>query len=245
MVDCAGVGILCGILLSSSITQSALPAVSACVASNKNLFTVLAAVMVNVRAALVPPPGAGENTVTVAVPAVVILVAGTMAVSEVELTKLVVSAVPFHLITELLIKLLPVAVNVNAGLPAVMVEGEMLLNTGTGLLLIVNVNAPEVPTPLVATVILAVPAVAISAAGTVAVSEVGLTKLVLSAVPFQLTVDVLVKLVPVAVSEKDGPPAVAELGETEVSVGGLVPVNGFTVKSSKLMRLVPPSVLRN
>ena len=38
IVDCAGVGILCGEPPSSSITQSALPAISAFVASNKNLF---------------------------------------------------------------------------------------------------------------------------------------------------------------------------------------------------------------
>ena len=79
--DCAGVGTLCGVLLSSSITQSALPAVSPWEASNKNFFTVLIALIVNIDVQLVPPPGAGVKTVIFAVPAVAILVAGTIAVN--------------------------------------------------------------------------------------------------------------------------------------------------------------------
>jgi len=52
--------------------------------------------MVNVCAFDVPPPGAGFTTVTSAVPAVATFAAGTIAVSFVEETKVVVKAVPFQ-----------------------------------------------------------------------------------------------------------------------------------------------------
>jgi hypothetical protein len=42
--------------------------------------------MVNVAAALVPPPGVGLKTVTAAVPAVLMLATGTVAVNVVLLT---------------------------------------------------------------------------------------------------------------------------------------------------------------
>ena len=45
---------------------------------------------------LVPPPGVGLNTVTVAVPAVLMSAAGTVAVSDVLLTNVVVRLTPFH-----------------------------------------------------------------------------------------------------------------------------------------------------
>ena len=73
----------CGTLPSSSITQSALPAVSALVASNKNFFAVdPTGLMVKIIGPDVPPPGAGLNTVTLAVPAVVTSVALTVAVNS-------------------------------------------------------------------------------------------------------------------------------------------------------------------
>ena len=81
MVDCAGVGMRCGVLLSSSITQSALPAVSAFVLSNKNFLPVIFPLIIKLMADDVPPPGAGVTTVMLAVPAVAMLVAGTVAVS--------------------------------------------------------------------------------------------------------------------------------------------------------------------
>ena len=56
--------------------------------------------MVNVFAALVPPPGVGLTTVTLAVPAVLMSAAGTVAVKVVLLTYFVVSFVPFHSIIE-------------------------------------------------------------------------------------------------------------------------------------------------
>jgi hypothetical protein len=56
--------------------------------------------IVNVFAALVPPPGAGFTTVTLAVPAVLMSAAGTVAVNVVLPTYLVISFTPFHSMTE-------------------------------------------------------------------------------------------------------------------------------------------------
>lgn len=56
--------------------------------------------IVNVFAALVPPPGVGLKTVTLAVPAVLMSATGTVAVKVVPLTYVVVSFVPFHSILE-------------------------------------------------------------------------------------------------------------------------------------------------
>lgn len=52
--------------------------------------------MVKVRALEVPPPGAGFCTVTLAVPAFVMSLAGTVAVSFTLLTKVVVSVDAFQ-----------------------------------------------------------------------------------------------------------------------------------------------------
>jgi len=131
--------------------------------------------MVNVAALLVPPPGVGVKTVTVAVPAVVKFVAGTVAESWLALTNAVVRAVPFQLTVEVEIKLLPLTERVRAEAPAVAEVGEILLSTGAGLFataLIVNVEEELAPPPGVGvtTVTEAVPAVVRLAAGTVAVS---------------------------------------------------------------------------
>ncbi len=119
----------------------------------------------------VPPPGAGLNTVTWAVPAVAMSAAVIAAVNWVEETKVVVRFDPFHRTTEPATKLLPLTVSVKAGPPAVAEEGLRLVVVGTGLL-IVKVRAPEVPPPGVGlnTVTEAVPAVAMSAAVIAAVS---------------------------------------------------------------------------
>jgi hypothetical protein len=105
--------------------------------------------------------------------------------------------------------------------PNVAVLGEAVrVSVGTGLLM-VTVWTDEVPPPGVAltTVTDALPAVATSEAGTVAVNEAALTNVVASAVPFQFTTEPPTKLVPVSVSVKLVPPAVAEVGEIKVRVG--------------------------
>ena len=81
--------------------------------------------------------------------------------------------------TEVLIKLFPLAVKVNEAAPAVILAGDMAVNVGTGLFpgaLTVNVAAFDVPPPGagVTTVTAAVPAVVTREALTVAVNCVEL-----------------------------------------------------------------------
>src|SRR5207302_1171167 len=75
--------------------------------------------------------------------------AGMDAVNCVALTNAVARLAPLTCTTELEMKLLPVRVSVNPGLPAETLEGEMLESEGTGLLtvLTVRVTAEEVPPP--------------------------------------------------------------------------------------------------
>ena len=89
----------------------------------------------------------------------------------------------------------------------------------TGVLAIVNVCAFDAPPHGVTTVIEAVPAVAIREAGTVAVSWVEETNVVASAVAFHFTVEPETKLVPFTVRVNCAPPAVAQLGLSEVIEG--------------------------
>ena len=91
----------------------------------------------------------------------------------------------------------------------------------TGGLAIVNVIPVDVPPQELGftTVIEAVPAVAIREAVTVAVSCVEETKVVARAVPFQFTVEVETKFVPFTVNVNCGPPAVAQVGLSELIVG--------------------------
>ena len=127
------------------------------------------------------------------------------------------------MITEPLLKLLPLAVNVNDVPPAVADDGEMDVSEGTGLVatLIVNVCDVLEPPPGVGvnTVTSAVPADVILAAGIVAVNCVAFTKVVVNAVPFQLIVEPFIKLLPLAVNVNDEPPALAEAGAIELNVG--------------------------
>ena len=88
----------------------------------------------------------------------------------------------------------------------------------TGVLSIVNVIAFDVPPHGVTTVIEAVPAVVMRAAGTVAVTCVP-EPVVASGVPFQLTVEPETKFVPFTVSVNCPPPALAQVGLKEVTVG--------------------------
>ena len=125
----------------------------------------------NVQAPEVPPPGAGLVTVTLAVPVLLMSIAGTCAVSWVALTKLVVSADPFQLITAPLTKPVPFTVNVKPAPPTIAFTGDSDVTVGVALP-IENEAAPEVPPPGagLVTVTLAVPDVARSLAGTWAVT---------------------------------------------------------------------------
>jgi hypothetical protein len=89
----------------------------------------------------------------------------------------------------------------------------------TGVPAIVNVLAFDVPPQGVTTVIEGVPAVAMRAAGTEAVSVVAETNVVVSGLPSQFTVEPETRLVPFTVSVNPGPPAVAQVGLSELIVG--------------------------
>ena len=129
---------------------------------------------------------------------------------------------PFHLTTELEMKLVPVTVRVNPEPPAVAELGLKLLSVGTGLgAIMVKLSTPEVPPPGVGlkAVTLAVPAVAMSAARIAAVSWVDEPYVVVRSEPFHLTTEPETKLVPFTVRVKALPPAVAEEGLMLVVVG--------------------------
>ena len=79
-----------------------------------------------------PPPGVGFVTCIGAVPAVAMSVAGTEAVSCVELTNVVVRLLPFQLTTDPDTKLEPLTVRVKADPPAVALVGEIVLMAGVG-----------------------------------------------------------------------------------------------------------------
>jgi hypothetical protein len=90
--------------------------------------------MVKVRALDVPPPGEGFSTVTEAVPAVAMSLAGTEAVTCVLLTYVVVSPVPFHCTVDPETKFVPVRVKVCAAAPATAEAGDRLVSVGAGLM---------------------------------------------------------------------------------------------------------------
>ena len=124
-------------------------------------------------------------------------------------------------------KPVPIRVSVNAAPLTVAVAGAIELSVGPETALIVNERVPDVPPPGagLVTVTLAVPAVAMSAAVIAAVNCVALRKVVVLAAPLNFTTDVDTNPVPLTVSVKAAPPAVALVGEREVSVGaGLLTV---------------------
>jgi hypothetical protein len=184
--------------------------------------TGLGALTVNVDPAEVPPPGAGLNTVTCAVPALAISVVEIAADTFVALTKVVVRAAPFQFTTDPFTKPLPVTDRVNAALPAVALEGDRLLTVGTGLgALIANADPGDVPPPGVGLTMVtwAVPALVMSAAEIAADNCVALMKVVVRAAPFQFTTDPFTKPVPVTVRLNAAVPAVALDGARPLIVG--------------------------
>ena len=88
--------------------------------------------MVNVTLFEVPPPGAGVTTVTGALPAVTMSLAGIAAVSCPAFTNVVVRAAPFQRTSEVPTKLLPFTVSVKPAPPAAVLVGASDVRTGTG-----------------------------------------------------------------------------------------------------------------
>jgi hypothetical protein len=104
------------------------------------------------------------RTLTVAVPAVAMLVDGIVAVNLVGETYVVVVFEPFHCTRQLLVKLLPLTVSVNEAPPAIAHDGLMSVMVGTGSIT-VNVAALETsPDEGLSTVTATLPPVAMSAA---------------------------------------------------------------------------------
>jgi len=176
--------------------------------------------IVNVIEPEVPPPGAGLETVTIAVPALATSAAVIAACKEVLETNVVVRALPFHWTVEDNKKFVPVTVSVNAAPGATAELGFKDAIVGTGLLM-AKINALEVPPPGpgVETVTIAVPALAMSAAVIAACKVVLETKVAVRALPFHWTVEDDTKFVPVILSVKPAPPATVELGFKDAIVG--------------------------
>ena len=168
------------------------------------------------------PPPAGFVTVMFTVPAVAISAAGIVATIWVPVAdEGVIAGLDPKFTVAPLTKPLPVIVIVNAVPPTAEEVGAIEASVGPETALIVNDRLADVPPPgagfVTATV--AVPAVAISAAVMAAVSCVALTKIVVLATPLNFTTEVDTNPVPLTVSVKAAPPAVALVGEREVSVG--------------------------
>jgi hypothetical protein len=88
-----------------------------------------------------------------------------------------------------------------------------------------NVIAFDVPPHGLSTVIEAVPGLAMRAADTVAVSCVEETNVVVSAAPFQFTIEVEMKFVPLTVNVNCGSPHAAQIGLSELMVGAALMVS--------------------
>ncbi|MGA2723439.1 MAG: hypothetical protein ABSG79_13635 [Bryobacteraceae bacterium] len=159
-------------------------------------------------------------TVIVAVPAEAIRLLVTVAVNWVTLKNVVTSTVPFHCTTAPAANPLPFTVNVNSPPPAVADGGLKLLIVGRGL--IVNETPVDV-TPLLVTVIVAVPAAAIRLLLTVAVNCVAFTNVVGNDDPFHCATAPAANPLPFTVNENPPPPAVADEGLKLLIVGrGLI-----------------------
>ena len=188
---------------------------------------------------MVPPPGAGLETVIDAVLALAISAAGTTAVNLVALLKVVARAVPFHFTRDVLTKLAPVTVRGKDAAPAVAEAGDKAVTLGAGLSMVKVRAAVEVPPPGagLSTLTDAVPAFAIAAVGIAAVSLAEFTKVVVKAAPFQRILPPVAKLDPATVNTNDAPPAVADVGETVPNTG-----RGLLIVKVSALEAPPPGV---
>jgi len=179
-----------------------------------------AAATAKFRAFEVPPTGVGLKTVTGTVAGVAISLAVMAAFTRPPFTNVVVRAVPFHCTTEAGTKPEPSSVRVKALVPATALLGVRSSSVGAGFSM-VKARAAVLPPPGVGlkTVTFAVPPLAMLLAGMAAVNCVLLPNVVVRLAPPQRTTELEMKLVPSTVRVKAAPPAVALMGEMEVSVG--------------------------
>ena len=108
------------------------PDPAATVVGDNEVIVTTGVMTLNVTEFEGPPPGAGFVTTTAGVPPAAISVVRIAAVSCVMLTKVVVFAAPPKLTTEVGVNPVPFTVNVNAGFPALMFVGEIVVIAGTG-----------------------------------------------------------------------------------------------------------------
>lgn len=135
---------------------------------------------------------------------------------------------PFTLTTDPATKLDPLTVNVKPEPPALTVVGDMVESEGAGLFT-VKVRAELVPPPGVDAVIANDPAAARSLLVRVVESCVPLINVVLRAPPLTCKTELLMKLLPVAVSVTGPLPAVAADGEMLLRVGAAAATLRFSV----------------
>jgi hypothetical protein len=100
---------------------------------------------VRLRAADVPPPGAGLKTVIAGVPALTISAAVIEAVNWVLLTKVVVRLLPLKRTTEPAKKFVPLTVNVKLVPPAKTLAGDSVVVVGTGTVVTEKLTGLDVP----------------------------------------------------------------------------------------------------
>jgi len=173
----------------------------------------------NVIAFDVPPHGL--TMVIEAEPGLAMRVTDTVAVSSVEETNVVGSALPFQFTIEVETKFVPFTVKVNCVSPALAQVG--LSEVMIGVALMVKITAPDVP-PHPLTVIEAVPGVIMRSVVTMAVSCFLDTNVVVSGVSFQYTVSPWMKLPGLGlftVSVNCAPPAPVQVGLIVLIVGEL------------------------
>jgi len=215
-------------------------------------------VIVNVAVSDATPPDGALDTEIGTDPGWATKLAEIVAVACVALTTVVAICVPFQYMTEAfepVTKFVPVTVSVKAALPAPMLAGESCVIVGgePGEALIVKrtmlessvvpeakeFDEPETDEPGTCTTTCTVPALAMFDAGTVAVNWVLLTKVVVSALPFQRIFAPETKPFPAAVMVNPALPAVALAGLRNVSAEEIVCVVRFVLKVSQAEASAP------
>ena len=186
---------------------------------------------VKLNSAEVPPPGVGVKTDNFKAPAVAKSARVNVMPSCVAEVNVVGRSAPLTRTTEFERKLLPVNVN---GVAALLSNAENLsseVKIGAGLLIDKELEF-EVPPPGAGlkTLSAAVPAFAISAGVTRIDNCDAETKVVTRSAPLNLTMELLIKLLPLMASVNVAPPAMADAGLSEAIAGvGLLMVKFVAV----------------
>ena len=175
--------------------------------------------MKKVTLPLVPPPGDGLRTLMPAVPGAAISAAPIAAVNCVALTNVVGRALPFQRASELGVNPVPVSVSVKAGPPSAVLVGLKAVSVGLGLFTVkfTLFVVPGAGCAASNTTTATVPPLVSDDAGMGAVHRVALLHAVARSVEPKRATEVLLKPSPLTVSVTSPPPAVADVGEMELS----------------------------